>query len=115
RLERRGAYLTDTKECFLGLPRPLFPAIATKFGGASVGLLYAAPSAGAFVASLASGWSARINRHGLAVTVAAGIWGLAIVAFGFANRLWLARLWLGISGPADMGVGSFRLSRWDLT
>jgi MFS family permease len=115
RPELMGTYLIDINAMFFGMPMALFPAIATKFGGASVGLLYAAPSAGAFVASLASGWSARIHRHGLAVTVAAGIWGLAIVAFGFAGRLWLALLWLGIAGAADMVSGLFRMTIWNQT
>jgi MFS family permease len=53
RPELMGTYLIDINAMFFGMPMALFPAIATRFGGASVGLLYAAPSAGAFVASLA--------------------------------------------------------------
>src|ERR1700743_12924 len=87
RPELLGTYFIDINAMFFGMPMALFPAIATRFGGASVGLLYAAPSAGAFIASVASGWSSRIHRHGLAVTIAAAIWGLAIVAFGFTNHL----------------------------
>jgi MFS family permease len=115
RPELMGTYLIDMNAMFFGMPMALFPAIATKFGGASVGLLYAAPSAGAFLASLTSGWSARIHRHGLAVTLAAAIWGVAIVFFGFANRLWVALLWLGIAGAADMVSGLFRMTIWNQT
>jgi MFS family permease len=115
RPELMGTYLIDINAMFFGMPMALFPAIATKFGGASVGLLYAAPSAGAFVASLASSWSAKVNRHGLAVTIAAGLWGVAIVAFGFAERLWLALLCLGIAGAADMVSGLFRMTIWNQT
>ena len=115
RPELMGTYLIDINAMFFGMPMALFPAIATKFGGASVGLLYAAPFAGAFVASLASSWSARVNRHGLAVTVAAGLWGLAIVAFGFAEHLWLALLCLAIAGAADMVSGLFRMTIWNQT
>jgi MFS family permease len=115
RPELMGTYLIDINAMFFGMPMALFPAIATRFGGASVGLLYAAPSAGAFVASLASGWSKRINRHGLAVTLAAGIWGVAIVAFGFADRLWLALLCLAAAGAADMVSGLFRMTIWNQT
>ncbi|HEX4604990.1 MAG TPA: MFS transporter [Candidatus Angelobacter sp.] len=115
RPELMGTYVIDMNAMFFGMPMALFPAIATKFGGASVGLLYAAPSVGAFFASVASGWSARINRHGLAVIVAAGIWGLAIVAFGFADRLWLALLWLAIAGASDMVSGLFRMTIWNQT
>jgi MFS family permease len=68
RPELLGTYFIDINAMFFGMPMALFPAIAVKFGGASVGLLYAAPSAGAFIASVASGWSSRIHRHGLAGT-----------------------------------------------
>jgi MFS family permease len=115
RPELMGTYLIDINAMFFGMPMALFPAIATRFGGASVGLLYAAPSAGAFVASLASGWSKHVNRHGLAVTLAAGIWGVAIVAFGFADRLWLALLCLAAAGAADMVSGLFRMTIWNQT
>ncbi|HZU30799.1 MAG TPA: MFS transporter, partial [Candidatus Angelobacter sp.] len=101
RPELLGTYFIDINAMFFGMPMALFPAIATKFGGASVGLLYAAPSAGAFIASVASGWTARLHRHGLAVTIAAGIWGLAIIAFGFTNHLWLALFWLAVAGGSD--------------
>lgn len=115
RPELLGTYFIDINAMFFGMPMALFPAIATKFGGASVGLLYAAPSVGAFIASVASGWSSRINRHGLAVTIAAGIWGLAIIAFGFADRLWLALFWLGVAGAGDMVSGLFRMTIWNQT
>ncbi|MGZ7106247.1 MAG: MFS transporter, partial [Candidatus Angelobacter sp.] len=105
RPELMGTYLIDMNAMFFGMPMALFPAIATKFGGASVGLLYAAPSVGAFFASIASGWSAGIHRHGMVVTLAAGIWGVAIIAFGFADRLWLALLWLAVAGAGDMVSG----------
>ena len=45
-----GAYLIDVNAMVFGMPRALFPALAaTVFGGgaATVGLLYAAPGAGA--------------------------------------------------------------------
>jgi len=115
RPELMGTYIIDMNAMFFGMPMALFPAIATKFGGASVGLLYAAPSVGAFFASVASGWAARINRHGLAVTIAAGIWGLAIIAFGFADHLWLALFWLAVAGASDMVSGLFRVTIWNQT
>lgn len=115
RPELLGTYFIDINAMFFGMPMALFPAIATRFGSASVGLLYAAPSAGAFIASIASGWSARINRHGLAVTIAAAIWGLAIVAFGFASHLWLALFWLAVAGASDMVSGLFRMTIWNQT
>jgi predicted MFS family arabinose efflux permease len=115
RPELMGTYLIDINAMFFGMPMALFPAIATQFGNASVGLLYAAPSAGALLATLASGWTARVNKHGLAVTIAAGLWGVAIIGFGFANRLWLALFCLVLAGAADMVSGLFRMTIWNQT
>jgi MFS family permease len=100
---------------FFGMPMALFPAIAARLGSASVGFLYAAPSVGALLVTLASGWTARINRHGLAVTIAAALWGVAIIGFGFADSLWLALLCLLLAGAADMVSGLFRMIIWNQT
>src|SRR5262249_56300496 len=54
-----GAYLIDLNAMVFGMPRALFPEMAaTVFGGgaATVGLLYAAPGAGALLGALTSGW-----------------------------------------------------------
>lgn len=115
RPELMGTYLVDINAMFFGMPMALFPAIATAFGGASVGLLYSAPSVGALLAVLTSGWTGRVHRHGLAVVIAAGVWGVAIICFGFANHLWLALLCLAISGAADMVSGIFRMTIWNQT
>ena len=115
RPELMGTYLIDINAMFFGMPMALFPAIATQFGNASVGLLYAAPSAGALLATLASGWTARVHRHGLAVTIAAGLWGVAIIGFGFAKYLWLALFCLVLAGGADMVSGLFRMTIWNQT
>ena len=43
-----GTYSVDIVAMFFGMPLALFPALADELGGAGVlGLLYAAPSAGA--------------------------------------------------------------------
>jgi len=81
---------------FFGMPMALFPAIAVGFGGASVGLLYSAPFVGALLATLTSRWTARVHRQGLAVVLAAGVWGVAIICLGIANHLclrWRALCW----------------------
>jgi MFS family permease len=99
-----GMFLVDSNAMVFGMPRALFPALAFgRFGGGSgiAGLLYAAPYAGALVSSLLSGWVGHVRRQGLIVAVAAGLWGVAIVAFGFADRLWLALLFLAAAGAAD--------------
>jgi MFS family permease len=115
RPELMGTYLVDINAMFFGMPMALFPAIATKFGGAAVGLLYAAPSFGAILATLSSGWTVRVHRHGLAVVIAAAVWGLSIICFGFADFLWLALLCLAAAGAADMISGIFRTVIWNQT
>ena len=52
-----GTYLIDINATFFGMPNALFPAMAEQWGTASVGLLYAAPSLGAMIAALTSGWA----------------------------------------------------------
>jgi len=115
RQELLGTYLIDMNAMFFGIPMALFPAIAQKYGGASVGFLYAAPAAGALVMSLMLGWTRRVHRHGIAVGIAAACWGFAIIAFGFAGRLWLALLCLAIAGASDMISGVFRMIIWNQT
>jgi MFS family permease len=65
--------------------------------------------------SLMLGWTKRVHRHGLAVGIAATCWGLAIIAFGLAGRLWLALLCLAIAGASDMISGVFRMIIWNQT
>jgi MFS family permease len=116
RQELLGSYGVDIVAMFFGMPMALFPAIATKFGGAEVlGLLYAAPSVGALLATLTSGWVARVHRHGLAIIFAAAAWGVAITCFGLAPNLPLALICLGAAGAADMISGIFRGTLWNQT
>jgi MFS family permease len=98
-----GIFLVDTNAMIFGMPMALFPAIGEHFGGGSktVGFLFAAPYAGALVASIFSGPLARVRRQGLGVLVAAAAWGVALVAFGFANVLWFALAMLAVAGAAD--------------
>jgi len=116
RPELMGTYLVDINAMFFGMPMALFPAIAAGLGASgSVGLLYAAPAVGALLVSLTSGWARRVNRQGLAVALAAGAWGLAVVGFGFAASLWAAVLFLVLAGAADMVSGLFRSTIWNQT
>jgi MFS family permease len=66
-------------------------------------------------ATLTSGWTKRINRHGLAVALAPAAWGLSNIGIGFAGRLWLALVWLALAGAADMLSGLFRMTIWNQT
>ena len=104
RPELIGTYLIDMAAMFFGMPMALFPALAVRYGGsAALGALYAAPSVGAFLATVTSGWTGRVHRHGRAISIAAAIWGLAIIGFGLAPWLWLALLGLAVAGRGRHG------------
>ncbi len=116
RQELLGTYFVDMIAMFFGMPMALFPAIAQNLGGPKVlGLLYAAPAVGSFAFSATSGWTNRVHRHGIGVIVAATIWGVAIVGFGFSPTIELAFLFLALAGAADMMSGVFRSVIWNQT
>src|SRR5439155_5135990 len=99
-----GFMLVDTNAMIFGMPIALFPAIAVhRFHHASyVGYLFAATAGGPLVFSLLGGWVNHVRRQGVVVVVAAAAWGAAIVAFGFAEQLWLALFLLALAGGADL-------------
>lgn len=107
-----GGFLADLDAMVFGLPRAVFPALATdvfKIGPAGLGLLYAAPGAGALIGSVLTGWVGRVKRQGTAILVAVGVWGAAIAGFGLTGSvLWLGLLLLAVAGGADMISAVFR-------
>lgn len=116
RPELMGTYAIDIVAMFFGMPMALFPFVAEKLGGTAVlGLLYAAPAAGSLVATLTSGWTGRVVRHGMAVILSATVWGAAIIGFGLAHHLWLAVAFLAIAGGGDEMSGLFRDTIWSQT
>ena len=116
RQELLGTYIVDIVAMTFGMPTALFPAMSNELGGPRVlGWLYAAPSIGAFLATLSSGWTARVRRHGMAILIAAAVWGLAVTAFGFMSNLWAALAFLAIAGAADMVSALFRMTLWNET
>ncbi|HEV7902717.1 MAG TPA: MFS transporter, partial [Pyrinomonadaceae bacterium] len=115
RKELLGTYLIDMNAMFFGMPTALFPAVAANFGAETVGLFYAAPSVGALLATLTSGWAKRVHRHGLYVSLAAALWGVAMIFFGFANNLYVALFCLALAGGFDMISGVFRMTIWSQT
>ena len=65
-----ATYWIDLNAMIFGMPRAVFPALAVHLygGGAGVvGLLYAAPGAGALVGSLFTGWCGRVRHQGRAI------------------------------------------------
>jgi MFS family permease len=116
RPELVGTYVVDIVAMVFGMPEALFPAIAETLGGPAVlGLLYSAPAFGALVASGTSGWTNHTRRHGLAVILAATVWGVAIIGFGLAATPLVALPMLAIAGGADAISGIFRMSIWNHT
>lgn len=102
-------YLADFAALSLGLPTALFPQLAAEtFHSSDIGVLYAAVSAGGVLAGLFSGAFTRVRRHGVAVAVSVGVWGLAIAGFGLAPSLLSAVAWLLPAGGALLALGVFR-------
>jgi len=101
----------DLLAMVFGLPRTVFPAMATtifRVGPTGLGFLYAAPAVGALVASLFTGWVTHIHRQGRMVIYCVAAWGLAIIGFGLAPSFLLALVFLAVAGAADMLSAVFR-------
>ena len=108
-----GTFLVDLNAMVFGMPRALFPALAAEtfhVGPRGLGLLYAAPAAGALAAALSSGWVAGVVRQGAAVIAAVVAWGAAIAVFGLVpgDLFWLALVLLAVAGAADVISAVFR-------
>ena len=111
-----GSYLADLAAMIFAYPNAMFPFLASDLHAAwSTGLMFAAPSVGALAVSLLSGWMGRVRRHGVAIAVAAGAYGLAIAAFGLSPDVYLALGCLILAGAADMVSGIFRATLWNQT
>lgn len=115
--------LVDVIAMVFGMPRALFPQIATETfdgpdeGGIVFSLLFAALAAGSALAGIFSGWVSRVERQGLAVIIAIVVWGSAMTIFGLSlelvSNLWLVALVVALSalavgGGADIISSAFR-------
>ncbi|HVL27790.1 MAG TPA: MFS transporter, partial [Acidimicrobiales bacterium] len=106
-----STFVIDINAMVFGMPRALFPALATGLyggGAATLGLLHAAPGAGALVGALFTGWVGAVRRQGWAVILAVIAWGAAIAAFGLVSWLPLGLLLLALAGAADVISAVFR-------
>ncbi|MEV1010801.1 MFS transporter [Streptomyces sp. NPDC049881] len=107
------SFLADIIAMVLGMPRALFPQLASETHvahgeGFALGVLYAAIPVGAVLGGLASGTFSRARRHGLLVIASVIAWGLAIMGFGLSGSLWVALAFLVAAGVADMVSMVFR-------
>jgi MFS family permease len=100
----------DLLAMIFGMPRALFPALAEELGGGAglYGLLLASVAAGAFIASLGSGWTGRVRHQGRAVLISVAVWGGTIAVAGLSHNVALVLVMLAGAGAADMISGVYR-------
>jgi MFS family permease len=107
-----ATYVIDLNAMIFGMPVALFPVLALDVfhaGPQGLGLLAAAPSVGALLGALLSGWVSRVRRVGLAVIVSVAVWGVAITLFGLAVVSFpIALVCLAVAGAADVMSAVFR-------
>ena len=116
RQELIGTYAIDINAMLFGFPVALYPAVAQRLGGPeALGLLHAAGPVGALLFTITSGWTARVTRHGRAVAVSAGAYGVAVALFGLSGSLVPCLVALAAAGAADMASGIFRMTLWNQT
>jgi len=115
--ERRvilSTFAIDLNAMIFGMPQALFPALALDVfhaGAIGVGLLNAAPAAGALVGAAVSGIATRTRRVGRGIIVSVIVWGVAIVLFGLSTFSFpLALVFLAIAGGADVFSAVLRSS-----
>lgn len=116
RPELVGTYVVDIVAMTFAMPMALFPVMGQRWGGATAtGWLYSAMAIGSLIMTVFSGWTSRVQRQGAAVIAAAAIWGVAVMALGFAHSLPIAVGCLALAGAADMVSGLFRMTIWNQT
>lgn len=108
-------FAIDLVAMIFGMPRAVFPALATdvfRTGPQGLGLLYAAPGVGALLGALVTGWAPRVVRRGQIVIWSVLAWGAGITAFGLTTlvpRLFVPGLGLlAAAGAADVFSAIFR-------
>ncbi len=114
-----GTYLVDIAAMAFAFSTSLFPFMAEQYGGSheslALGLLAASPGIGAVLASLTSGWTAHVHRHGLGVIISALFWGAWVAVAAVMPSIWLIIACLVAAGAADMYSGIFRGMVWNQT
>ncbi len=99
-----GVMAIDFVATFFGASMTLMPIFAEEIlgvGAGGLGLLYAAPAAGAVAGSIAMSLLPTPRRPGAGVLLAVAAYGACILGFGLSQVVWLSLLLLAGSGPAD--------------
>jgi MFS family permease len=116
RPELIGTYVVDIVAMTFAMPMALFPSMAARWGGAkSLGWLYSAMAMGFLASTVISGWTRKVDRHGVAVIGGAAVWGVAIVLLGFAPGFLSALFCLALAGAGDNVSAIFRGTIWNET
>jgi MFS family permease len=111
-----GSYLADLSAMIFAYPNALFPFLAAQLHAPwATGLMFAAPSVGAFGVTVFSGWMSRVRRHGVAIALSAVAWGVMMAGLGLSPDLYVALACLVAAGAADMVSGIFRSTLWNQT
>ncbi|MGH2533878.1 MAG: MFS transporter [Thermomicrobiales bacterium] len=99
-----GVMGVDFVATFFGASMVLMPIFADEVlgvGAGGVGLLYAAPAAGAVIGSVVMSLAPLPRRPGAGVLAAIGLYGAAIAGFGLSTIFPLSLALLALSGAAD--------------
>ena len=99
-----GALSLDLFSVFLGGAEALLPVFASEIlrvGPQGLGILRAAPAAGAVAMGVYLAHRPPIERAGRALLVAVAVFAVAIIGFGCSTSFWLSLVLLGVSGMAD--------------
>ena len=97
-------FLLDFAVVLVGFYRPILPIFAAdvfKTGASGLGLLYAAPSAGSLLGTVALLMAGNVKRKGVLVVVAALFFAGALALLGIAYQFWMAVAAVMILGFAD--------------
>ena len=106
-----GSFLADINAMVFGMPLALFVAVADQRWPEHpnyYGLMTASLPFGMFLATVFSGWTRNVTRHGVVIIASIGVWGFAIVFFGIVDGMLLSCLFLAVAGAADMISGVSR-------
>lgn len=109
-----ASYTIDIVAMVFAFPVALFPAMSVAWGGAKgAGFLYAGMAIGAFVITLFSGWTHKVDRNGRGIIISASIWAFFIIWLAYAPNLYTAVACLILAGAADAMSGIFRFTLWN--
>ena len=97
-------FLLDFGVTLVGFYRPILPIFAAdifKMGASGLGLLYAAPSLGAIIGSIALLMAGDLKRKGASVVIAALLFAASLALLGMAQWFWLAIMAVILLGITD--------------